>query len=56
MSAMNEQSMTVALQPNDDLRAKYRYLDLRRPSMAEHLRKRSKAAHVIRSALHEAGK
>ncbi|EIN10682.1 hypothetical protein PUNSTDRAFT_51287 [Punctularia strigosozonata HHB-11173 SS5] len=38
--------------PNDDLRAKYRYLDLRRPSMAENLRKRSKAAHVIRSVLH----
>ncbi|KAF8076161.1 tRNA synthetases class II-domain-containing protein [Lyophyllum atratum] len=38
---------------NDDLRARYRYLDLRRTSLSENLKKRSKVAQIARNILHE---
>ncbi|EIM88250.1 uncharacterized protein STEHIDRAFT_120456, partial [Stereum hirsutum FP-91666 SS1] len=36
---------------NDDLRAQYRYLDLRRSELSGNLRKRSRVAHIVRSVL-----
>ncbi|KAJ7368073.1 tRNA synthetases class II-domain-containing protein [Mycena albidolilacea] len=38
---------------NDDLRARYRYLDLRRSALAANLRTRSQVAQIVRNALHE---
>ncbi|KDQ64820.1 hypothetical protein JAAARDRAFT_145968 [Jaapia argillacea MUCL 33604] len=38
---------------NEDLRARYRYLDLRRPALSDNLRKRSKVAQLVRSVLHD---
>lgn len=43
-------------QANDDLRARYRYLDLRRSALSDNLRKRSKVAHVVRNVFNEEGK
>jgi len=40
---------------NDELRARYRYLDLRRPTLANNLRKRSQVAHIVRNVLHRQG-
>ncbi|KAF9646974.1 hypothetical protein BDM02DRAFT_3156369 [Thelephora ganbajun] len=40
---------------NDDLRAKYRYLDLRRSALSQNLRKRSQVAHIVRNVLHDQG-
>ncbi|KAJ8698052.1 aspartate--tRNA ligase msd1 [Pleurotus ostreatus] len=39
--------------PNDELRSRYRYLDLRRDPVSQNLRKRSQVAHIIRNLLHE---
>lgn len=41
--------------PNDALRAKYRYLDLRREALARNLRKRSAVSHAARTFLVEHG-
>ncbi|KAF8897296.1 hypothetical protein BD779DRAFT_1490101 [Infundibulicybe gibba] len=38
---------------NDDLRARYRYLDLRRTALSNNLKKRSQVAHIVRNVLHE---
>lgn len=38
---------------NDDLRARYRYLDLRRTALSDNLKKRSRVAHIVRNVLHE---
>ncbi|KAH7930300.1 hypothetical protein BV22DRAFT_1140177 [Leucogyrophana mollusca] len=38
---------------NEDLRARYRYLDLRRSALSDNLRKRSQVARVIRNVLHD---
>ncbi|OBZ76532.1 Aspartate--tRNA ligase [Grifola frondosa] len=38
---------------NEDLRLRYRYLDLRRDELTRNLRKRSDIAHLIRSSLHD---
>ncbi|KAH7916741.1 hypothetical protein BJ138DRAFT_1169052 [Hygrophoropsis aurantiaca] len=37
---------------NEDLRARFRYLDLRRSALSDNLRKRSQVARVIRNVLH----
>jgi len=37
--------------PNDDLRARYRYLDLRRTALSDNLKKRSRVAHIVRGLL-----
>ena len=42
-------------QPSEDLRAQYRYLDLRRDELANNIRKRSKIARVVRTVLEEHG-
>jgi len=39
--------------PGEDLRARYRYLDLRRSALSDNLRKRSQVAHIARTVLHE---
>jgi len=38
---------------NEDLRARYRYLDLRRSALSHNIRKRGQVAHLIRNALHD---
>ncbi|NOX71831.1 MAG: aspartate--tRNA ligase [Candidatus Micrarchaeota archaeon] len=43
------------LQVNDDIRMRYRYIDLRRPNMKEHIIFRHKAAQAVRSYLSDAG-
>ncbi|KAI9001243.1 hypothetical protein BD414DRAFT_474078 [Trametes punicea] len=40
---------------NEDLRLRYRYLDLRRTELTKNLRKRSDVAFLVRSTLHEQG-
>jgi len=41
--------------PKDTLRAKFRYLDLRRPSLGDKIRLRSRVAHAARCFLHDRG-
>ncbi|EGO01732.1 hypothetical protein SERLA73DRAFT_48521, partial [Serpula lacrymans var. lacrymans S7.3] len=41
--------------PNEDLRARFRHLDLRRPPLASNIRKRSHVSLLIRNALHDKG-
>jgi aspartyl-tRNA synthetase len=40
---------------NEDLRARFRYLDLRRTALADNIRKRSQVARIIRDTLHDDG-
>ena len=40
---------------HDDIRLKYRYIDLRKPEMQERMRLRAKVTHVMRSFLEENG-
>ncbi|KAI0033727.1 tRNA synthetases class II-domain-containing protein, partial [Vararia minispora EC-137] len=41
--------------PNEDIRAQYRYLDLRRDELATNIRKRAKVARTIRQTLEDQG-
>ncbi|WFD20790.1 aspartate--tRNA ligase [Malassezia caprae] len=41
--------------PKDTLRAKFRYLDLRRPALGDKIRLRSRVAHAARCFLHDRG-
>lgn len=41
--------------PAEEFRLRYRYLDLRRSALSGNLQKRSKVAHLIRTALHDHG-
>lgn len=43
-------------QANEELRARFRHLDLRRDTLTENLRKRSRVAHAMRNFLHDEGK
>lgn len=43
--------IVLETQANEDLRARYRYLDLRRDVLAENIRKRSKVTQVISNVL-----
>src|SRR5690606_35483833 len=45
----------VANKVNEELRLRYRYLDLRRPEMIRNLRMRSRVASVIRQYMEEQG-
>ena len=38
------------------MRLEYRYLDLRRPSLAQNIKRRSDVAHTIRAVFREEGK
>lgn len=42
-------------QPSEEIRAQYRYLDLRRDELASNIRKRSKIARVVRTVLEDRG-
>ncbi|SJL01730.1 related to aspartate--tRNA ligase, mitochondrial [Armillaria ostoyae] len=41
--------------PNEDYRLRYRYLDLRRPSLADNIKRRANVAHLVRNILHDNG-
>ncbi|KAF9263633.1 hypothetical protein L218DRAFT_927414 [Marasmius fiardii PR-910] len=41
--------------PNEELRLRYRHLDLRRSVLTENLTRRSKVAHLVRNSLHQEG-
>jgi len=45
----------MCFQANEELRARYRYLDLRRTALSENIKLRSKVAHIVRSVLHQNG-
>jgi aspartyl-tRNA synthetase len=40
---------------NEDIRAQHRYLDLRREALAQNIKTRSKAAHIVRNYLFNQG-
>jgi aspartyl-tRNA synthetase len=46
---------TLRYQANENLRAQYRYLDLRRAELANNLKTRSKVGHIVRCHLYEQG-
>ncbi|KAF6762753.1 aspartyl-tRNA synthetase [Ephemerocybe angulata] len=41
--------------PNEDLRARYRFLDLRRSILTDNIKKRGQVAFLVRSVLHDQG-
>ncbi|SPO31859.1 related to aspartate--tRNA ligase, mitochondrial [Ustilago trichophora] len=61
---LNPATRDLPFQPSDsvhadgvsaELRARYRYLDLRRPSLAENIRLRSRVTHAVRNHLYHQG-
>lgn len=64
LTLLNPATKDLPFQPSDsihadgvssELRARYRYLDLRRPSLAENIRLRSRITHAIRNHLYDNG-
>ncbi|KAK0490758.1 tRNA synthetases class II-domain-containing protein [Armillaria novae-zelandiae] len=41
--------------PNEEYRLRYRYLDLRRPPLADNIKRRANVAHLVRNILHDNG-
>ncbi|TFK27070.1 aspartyl-tRNA synthetase [Coprinopsis marcescibilis] len=41
--------------PSEDLRARYRFLDLRRTALSNNIKTRSRVSHIVRSTLHSQG-
>lgn len=52
---MNWEFSFTPNQANEDLRAQYRHLDLRRSALSNNLRKRSQVARIVRNVLYEQG-
>lgn len=54
-SSPNSVTDRTLAQANEDLRLRYRYLDLRRAELTSNLKKRSDVAFLVRSTLHDQG-
>ena len=55
VAVVDEAADSLCSQPSEDIRAQYRYLDLRRDELANNIRKRSRIARVVRRVLEEHG-
>lgn len=53
VKSQEEDLADCLVQSSEDLRAEYRYLDLRRKALADNIRLRSRVTHIVRSYFHE---